>query len=70
MDQQNNHKKNVCTHKIPTINSFGLMKYPREKMLDPQNTHERRFQTPETPMKARWHDGTQPTKYSTLQEKA
>ena len=28
------------TTKLPTRKNFGPTKYPREKILDPQNTHE------------------------------
>ena len=31
------------THKIPTRKIFGPTKYPREKVLDPRNTHEKKF---------------------------
>ena len=35
--------------KIPTRENFGPTKYPREKILDPQNTHEEQIWTYETP---------------------
>ena len=44
------------------------MKYPRENILDPRNTHEKNFRTHEGTM-ARWHqthDGMRPTEFSTL----
>ena len=52
--QQTQKKKNVWTHKIPTIKHFGPTKYPRqkvwdprnhprEKILDSQNTHVKHF---------------------------
>ena len=44
-------------------------KYPREKILDPRNTHEKKFTTYEIPTRrnfgprmAQWHDDTRPTK--------
>ena len=33
-----------------------------EKILDSRNTHEKKFGTHEIPTKARWHDGTRPTR--------
>ena len=37
-------------------------KYPREKILDPRNTHEKKFRTYEIPTRRnfgpRWHNGT------------
>ena len=45
------------------------MKYPREKLLDPRNTHEKKIETHEIPTKkilgptkGRWHGGTRPTR--------
>ena len=35
------------THEIPTRKNVGPTKYPREKMLDPLNTHEKTFRTHE-----------------------
>ena len=58
-------------HEIPTRKNFRPTKYPREKILDPRNTHEKNFRTHEGTM-ARWHethethDGTRPTEFSTL----
>ena len=67
--------KKIWTHEIPTRKNFGPTKYSREKLfdllnahkkkiLDSQNIHEdtmaRRQQTDET------HNGTWPTKFSTL----
>ena len=40
-------REKFWTHEIPTRNDFGLTKYPREKLLDPKNTHEGTM--------ARWH---------------
>ena len=50
LDPQNNHKKisdlrsthekKFRSHKVPTKKNLGATKYPREKMLDPQNIHE------------------------------
>ena len=30
------------THEIPARKMFGTTKYPQEKMLDPQNTREKK----------------------------
>lgn len=35
-----NPKEQFCAHEIPTRNSFGTKKYPRENALDPRNTNE------------------------------
>ena len=69
--------------KLPTRESLGPTKYPREKILDPRNTHEKKlgptkypgesflgprntheqkFWAHEIPTKARWRDGTKPTR--------
>ena len=52
MDPQNTHKKTILTHQIPTRKNFGVTKYLRKK----------KFWTHEIPTKARWHDGTKPTR--------
>ena len=55
--------------KYPREKNFGPTKYPREKILDPRNTHEKKFWTHEIPMKAGWHGGTKltrPMKFTTL----
>ena len=33
-------ERKFCTHEIPTREYFVPTKYPREKILDPRNTHE------------------------------
>ena len=52
------HEKKFGTYEIPTRKNLGPMKYPREKILDPRNPYEKIF----GPTKARWHDGTRPTR--------
>ena len=39
--------------------NFGPTKYPREKILDPRNTQEKKFETHEIPMRKYFR----PTKY-------
>ena len=51
LDSQNTHEKNLW----PT-------RYPLEKPLDPQNTHEKKIGSHKIPTKARWHNGTRPTR--------
>ena len=41
--------KKSWTHKTPTRKNLGHMKYPREKIWDPQNTHKKKFRTHELP---------------------
>ena len=56
------HEKKCRTHEIPTKTNFGPTKYPREKILDPWNTHEKSFWTHKGTV-APWHethDGTRP----------
>ena len=59
------------THEIPTRKNVGPTKYPREKMLDPLNTHEKTFRTHEGTI-APWQEthktygGTRPMEFSTL----
>ena len=62
------------------IYSPGTYKTSTRKIMDPRNTYEKKFQTHEKkfgtheiptrknygPTKARWHDGTRPTEFSTL----
>ena len=43
LELRNTHEKRFWTHNIPTRKDFGPTKYPREKILDPQNTHKKRF---------------------------
>ena len=47
---------------------LGLMKYPREKIEDPQNTHGKKLMTHKLPMKARWYDVTRPTRPTMARE--
>ena len=47
--------------------SFGPTKYPRENILYPQNTHEKKFQTLEG-TKARWHDDARLTRPMMVQD--
>ena len=54
-DPRNTHEKNS-----------GPTNYPRQKTEDPRNTHEKKLMVCELPTKARWYDGTIPTKCSTL----
>ena len=50
---------------------MGPMKYPRKKVSDPRNTHEKKLRTHESTV-ARWyeahetHDGTRLTEFSTI----
>ena len=41
--------ENLGPKKIPTRKCFRLMKYTRQKVLDPQNTYEKKFETHEIP---------------------
>ena len=36
------------------------MKYPREKYLEPRNSHQKKFWIHKIPKKGRWHDDTRP----------
>ena len=56
------HRREFWTHEIPTRKYFRLSKYPRENIFYPRNTHEKKVLTHEIPTKARWHDGTRPTR--------
>ena len=60
------HVKKFGIHEIPTRRYFRPTKSPLENILDLQTTHEKKFWTHEIPTKARWHNGTRPTKFSTL----
>ena len=62
MNLRNTHQKKFWTHEIPTGKDLGPIKYPRENILDPRDIHEKKFWTQEVPTKARWHNGTRPTK--------
>ena len=42
MDPRNTHEEKFC-----------VTKYPREKVLNPQNNHEKKYRAHETPTKAR-----------------
>ena len=44
---------------LHTRGNFGPTKYPREKTLDPRNTHEKKFGTHEIPTRK----NLDPTKY-------
>ena len=85
LDPQSTHEKKFWTHEIPTRKNFGPTTYLREKILDPRNTYEKKFwthgiptrknfgPTHEIPMRkyfestnARWHSGTRPTEFGTL----
>ena len=61
LDPGNTHEKIFWAHETPTRKYFGLMKYPQENNLHLQNTHEKNILDA-------WntHDGTRPTKFSTL----
>ena len=61
-DPRNTDKKKFEPHKIPTRKKSGPTIYPREKIEDPRNNHEKKWMTHELPMKARWYDGTRPTR--------
>ena len=52
-------RKFFYTHKIPTKKNFGPTKYPRERFLDPRNTHEKKFRIYEIPKRKKFG----PTKY-------
>ena len=65
-------RKKILTQEIATRKNFGPTNThekfldPRnnheKNFLDPRNTHERKFWNHEVPTKARWHDGTKPTR--------
>ena len=55
-------QENFRPHQIPTRKNFGPTKYPRENILDPRNTHEKKLWAQEIPTKARWHDSTKSTR--------
>ena len=67
-ESQNQPREKNWTPKIPTRKSFGPTKHLREKILDLRNTHEKKFETHETPTKARWHDATRPMRPTMLRE--
>ena len=56
------HEGKFWTHEIPTRKSLEPMKCPGENILDPRNAHEKKFWTQEIPTKARWYNGTRPTR--------
>ena len=81
MNTGNTNKKQFWTHEIHENNlgptkylreKFWTHKYPREKILDPQNSPEKKFWTYEIPTKSRWcenneaHDGSRPTESGIL----
>ena len=71
-------RKKFRPTKKPTTKKFGPTKYPWQKSLDllntydknfwtdkiptRRNTQEKKFRTHKMPMKARWIDGTRPTR--------
>ena len=61
------HEQKCWTHEKTTRKNFRPTNDLREKNSDLRNTHEKKFWTHDIPTKAQWHDGTQPTKFSTLQ---
>ena len=68
---RNIHEKKFWSHEISTRKNFELTRYPREEILDPQNTQEKKIRTHEGTVTP-WHethgtqDGTRPTEFSTL----
>ena len=53
---------------MPTLKNFRPLKYPREKLWDPQSIHKKEFQSHEIPTrknseptKAQWPNSTRPT---------
>ena len=63
-------RKKNWTHKISTRKNTESTKYPQENILDPRNTHEKKFGTPEISTRKyfgstkypRRHNGTRPKK--------
>ena len=60
-----NTREKILTHEIHTRKNFRPTKYPQKKILDPRNTHEKKFWTHEIPTKTWWHDGTKPKRPTT-----
>ena len=44
----------------PAIGNYEI--YPREKIFDPRNTHEKKALDPRNTHKGTWHDGSRPTR--------
>ena len=69
-DPQNTDKKKIQTHEIPTRKHFGPIKKPQENILEPRNSHNKKF----GPTMAQWrkthkiHDGTGPSKCILLKD--
>ena len=62
-------RENIWTHKTTTRKNMDPRNTHGKNFLNPRNTHEKKFQTHETPTrkifgptKARWYDGTRPTR--------
>ena len=53
----------IWTHEIPTRKKLGPPKNPRGKISDPQINQKYFCHT-----KARWHDGTRPTRPTTARD--
>ena len=53
------HERKFWTHEISTRKTVALMKYSREKILDPQNTHKKKLWTHKIPTRKK----LRPTKY-------
>ena len=49
LNQEIRPEKKKWTHKILTRKTFGLTKYPREKVFSQRNTQEKKFRTDEIP---------------------
>ena len=56
------------TRAITLEKNFEPTKYPREMISDSRNIHEKNFWTQKTPTKARWLDGTKPTRLTIARE--
>ena len=56
------------TRAITLEKKFEPTKYPREMISDSRNIHEKNFWTQKTPTKARWLDGTKPTRLTIARE--
>ena len=51
-------REKIWTHEIPTKKSFRPTKYPREKIWIHEIPKKKNY----GPTKARWHNGTKPTR--------
>ena len=65
---ENTHKKKSWTHKIPTRRNIGPKKYPRQKIVYPQNTNQHKFWAHEWAHEIPRRRSFKPTKHP--QEKA